>query len=40
MFESLSRSITLTKKGFAVIQKDKEIFLFPVLPGVACILFL
>ena len=39
MFESLSRSFALAKESFAVIQKDKEILLFPILSGIACILF-
>lgn len=39
MFESIHRSIALGRESFAVIQKDKEIMLFPVLSGIACILF-
>jgi len=39
MFESIFRSIELAKESFAVIQKDKEIMLFPVLSGIACLIF-
>lgn len=39
MFESIYRSIELGKESFEVIRKDKEILLFPVLSGIACIIF-
>lgn len=39
MFESIYRSIELVKESFAVITKDKEILLFPILSGIACLLF-
>lgn len=40
MFESISRSIELAKESFEVIRKDKEILLFPILSGIACLIFL
>lgn len=37
MFESIGRSIALIKASWGVIQKDKELLLFPVLSGIICI---
>lgn len=37
MFESVGRSIALIKASWGVIQKDKELLLFPVLSGIICI---
>ncbi|MDD1728838.1 MAG: DUF6159 family protein [Methanospirillum sp.] len=38
MFTSISRSITLIKASWAVLMKDKEILLFPVLSGIICLI--
>lgn len=39
MFASIYRSIELAKQSLEVVRKDREILLFPVLSGIACILF-
>ncbi|MFH0966324.1 MAG: DUF6159 family protein [Methanobacteriota archaeon] len=38
MFPSLSRSINLIRASWSVLNKDKEIILFPILSGIACII--
>ncbi|PKL60483.1 MAG: hypothetical protein CVV33_02455 [Methanomicrobiales archaeon HGW-Methanomicrobiales-4] len=38
MFPSISRSIDLIRASWSVLNKDKEIMLFPVLSGIACII--
>lgn len=38
MFESVGRSIELVKESWKIIGKDKEILLFPIISGIACIL--
>jgi len=38
MFPSLTRSIGLIKASWTVLNKDKEIILFPILSAIACII--
>ncbi|MCZ7357235.1 MAG: DUF6159 family protein [Candidatus Methanoperedens sp.] len=40
MFETFSRSWEITKLSFNVIQKDKELLLFPLLAGIFSIIFI
>ena len=38
MFDSISRSISLIRSSWSVLNKDKEILLFPILSGIACLI--
>ncbi len=40
MFESITRSLEITKLSFSVIKKDKELLLFPLLAGIFSIIFI
>ena len=40
MFQHLSRSWELVKQSFAVLKKDKEIMLFPIISGILSVLAL
>jgi hypothetical protein len=40
MFEKIANGWTLTKQSFHVLSLDKELLLFPLLSGIACILVL
>lgn len=40
MFERFSRGWELTKQSFKVLQADKELLLFPLVSGIACLAIL
>jgi hypothetical protein len=40
MFERVSRSFELARSSWDVLRKDKQLLLFPILSGIACLLVL
>ena len=40
MFERISRSFSLARSSWDVLRRDKQLLLFPILSGIACLLVL